>query len=263
VPFALVPEPLGLVVYLLVSVGLTLLALRRLGLGAWWILFPPMMEGLLAANPHALVFALLVLGGSSLAGDAGKAIAVGLKIYAVMPIIAERRWRAGALAIGLIGISLVLAPQLWVEYVSSFGQISVRLAQEAIGGVSAALFLDPTLVAPVVGESLAPLLSVAVYAVPVALVSVVAVRDVRAAGWISVPLLWPAAQYSNGSFVLPVARRWSTWIIAIPTIPTYLVGLLVLCYEVASGQPSVALGPPAIGITKLMPIRPSDSMPRR
>jgi hypothetical protein len=33
---------------------------------------------------------------------------------------------------------------------------------------------------------------------------------------------------------VPIARRWSTWVIAVPTIPTYLVGLILLAYELAA-----------------------------
>ena len=236
-------------VFFVGGVALTFMALRRLGLPAWWILFPPLMEGIGAANPHVPAFALLVLGGPLIGGAVGRAIAVGLKLYAAAPILAERRWRAVLAALALLGLSVAIAPELWRSYVDRFAEISARLTDEAIGGVSAALFLDPGINAPAVGEALAPIVSIALYAIPGALIIVVALRDVRAAGWISVPLLWPAAQYSNGSFIVPVARRWSTWIIAVPTIPTYLVGLLVLCYEVAAGRQSMAEGPPPIGLT--------------
>lgn len=263
IPFALLPEGLGFAVYLVGGVTLTLLALRQLRLPAWWILFPPMMEGIGAGNPHVFAFALLVLGGSTLAGVAGRAIAVGLKIYAIVPIVAERRWRAVLATALLFGLSIAAAPELWASYAANFGEISTRLNDEAVGGVSAALLLDPDVVGGEVTSALAPLLSLALYAVPVALVIVVALRDVRAAGWISVPLLWPAAQYSNGSFVLPVARRWSTWIIAIPTVPTFLVGLVVLCYEVAAAHRSLAPGLPPIGLSAWVRALPSSLRPQR
>jgi hypothetical protein len=260
VPFALVPETAGLLVFLLGSVALTLLALRALGLAWWWILFPPMMEGIGAGNPHVPAFALLVMGGPALAGAIGRAVAVGLKVYAVVPIVAERRWSALAATAALFGLSVLTAPELWAEYAARFSEISARLAAEAVGGVSFALLLDPAVLGPAFAGSIGTALSLALYAVPVALVAIVAIRDVRAAGWISVPMLWPASQYSNGTFVLPVARRWSTWILAIPTIPTYLVGLLVLCYEVASGRPSMAKGPPPLGLADwLARLRPGRS----
>jgi hypothetical protein len=263
VPFALVPEGVGFAAYFALGIALTLLALRRLGLPPWWILFPPMMEGIGAGNPHVLAFALLVLGGSSLVGDAGRAIAVGLKLYAIMPIVAERHWRAVLATVLLFAGSFLAAPDLWASYVTEFGDISGRLADEAVGGVSAALLLDPAVTSGIVGPSMAPVLGLALYAIPVALLVVVALRDVRAAGWIAVPLLWPAAQYSNGSFVLPVARRWSTWIIAVPTIPTFLVGLFVLCYEVAAGRPSLARGPGQLGLRPWLATLPESVRRRR
>jgi hypothetical protein len=215
------------------------------------------MEGLAAGNPHVLSFALLVIGGPAIAGAIGRAIAVGLKVYAVVPIVGERRWRA-LLATGILfGASIVIAPQLWQEYLARFGEISTRLTAEAQGGVSFALFLDPAIPGSAVGPGIAPLVSVAILLVPAALVALVAVRDVRAAAWISVPLLWPASQYSNGSFVLPTARRISTWIIAIPTIPTYLVGLLILCYEVAAGRRAIGAEPEPVGLADwLRTLRP-------
>lgn len=258
VPFALLPEVVGLGIFLAGSIALTLAALRHLGLPWWWILFPPMMEGIGAANPHVPALALIVLTGPWLVSLAGPAVAVGLKIYAVVPLVGERRWRQGAAAAGLLLLSLAVSPALWAEYLSRFGEISKRLAAEAVGGVSAALFLDPAIVAPAVGDALAPLVALAIFLVIAMLVALAAAQDVRAAGWLAVPLLWPAAQYSYGTFVLPVARRPSIWLIAIPTIPTYLAGLILLAYEITAGRPAIVAGPPAVGLIEwLGSLRPS------
>jgi hypothetical protein len=248
IPFALIPEEVALLLFTVAGAILTLAALRRLGLAAWWILFPPCLEGFYAGNPQIIVFPLLALGSSAASGIVGRAIAVGFKIYAIVPIVAERRWLAVIASAGLVVLSVAIAPQLWVEYLTRFGEISERLSSEAVGGVSAALLLDPAVTTPAVAPDLAPFVSIILFTLPLALIILVSVRDVRAAGWIAVPLLWPVAQYSYGSFVLPVARRWSTWIIAVPTIPTYLVGLLLLCYEIAAGRPPVAVEPTPEGL---------------
>ncbi|HVA85622.1 MAG TPA: hypothetical protein VNF73_04790, partial [Candidatus Saccharimonadales bacterium] len=86
------------------------------------------------------------------------------------------------------------------------------------------------------------------YGLVTALILLVAVRDVRAAGWLAVPLLWPGAEYHYATFALPVARRLSIWIIAIATLPTYLVGLVLLTYEVAAGRPAIVREPPPLGL---------------
>lgn len=246
VPFTALPEGLGLLVFLGLSVALTIAAIRHLGLAWWWIFFPPLMEGIVAANPHVPAFALLVLGGGSIAGGIGRAVAVAAKVYAAIPLVALRDRRALAVTGALLVVSVLLAPAAWREYVERFGLISGRLAQEAVGGVSAALFLDPAVFAPLIGDpAIAAVAGLALFGLIAALVALVAVRDVPSAGWLAVPLLWPAGQYSYGSFTLPIARRLSTWIIAVPTIPTYLLGLIILAYEVVAGRsPSGAASPP-------------------
>jgi hypothetical protein len=121
---------------------------------------------------------------------------------------------------------------------------------ESQGGVSATLFLDPRVLP--LGEGLAIVGIVAI------LVLLVAVRDVRSAGWLAVPLLWPAAEYHYATFALPIARRTSTWILAVPLVPTYLVGLMVLAYEIVAERQPLSLQEPPEGLAewiKALPIR--------
>lgn len=267
-PFAYLPEWLGLAIVLAASVGAAVLALRRLHLPVWWLLFPPMMEGLAAANPQILVFALLVLGGPRFGGPIGRAVAVGLKVYAIVPVVARREWRAlGAVGL-LFAASFVTAPNLWASYLRQFSDITRRVAEESQGGVSAAVLLDPDIFGRLVGSTTtAAILGLAVFSLVVLVVVVAALRDVRSAGWVSVPLLWPASEYHYATFSLPVARRASTWIIAIPTLPTYLVGLLLLTWEIAASRPAIAPQPDALGlaewIRRLRPARGRDSTSSR
>ena len=111
---------------------------------------------------------------------------------------------------------------------------------ESQGGVSAALFLDPRVLPLAEG-----LVIVGIVAV---LVLLVAVRDVRSAGWLAVPLLWPAAEYHYATFALPIARRTSTWILAVPLVPTYLVGFLLLAYEVVAEREPLAPQEHSVGL---------------
>ena len=250
VPFALLPETLGLAVFLVVTVGVFAFAMRRLRLPLWWLVFPPVAEGVGAANPQILAFALLIVGGPVIAAPIGRAIASALKVYAVVPVVARREWRALVAVAVLFGLSVVLAPGLWSTYLSRFGEIGARLASESHGGVSAALVLDPKVFGTLLGtsEDVARLAGIALFGLIAALVVLVAIRDVPSAGWLAVPLLWPAAEYHAAAFVVPIARRLSMWIIAVPTIPTYLLGLIVLAYEAAAGVRALPEESPPIGL---------------
>jgi len=86
------------------------------------------------------------------------------------------------------------------------------------------------------------------YGLVAGLILLVAIRDTRAAGWLFVPLLWPGAEYHYAALALPVARRLSIWIIAIATLPTYLLGLVLLAYEVAANRPAIVKEPPPVGL---------------
>lgn len=240
VPFAWIDGSIGLVAFLALSIGVAWLGLRQVGLPAWWLLFPPMTEGIVAANPQVLLIGLLLVGSRTTAvrGAAivlARAVAAGLKVYAVVPILARREWRA-LLAVAALGVlSVAAAPDVWARYVASFGSISSRVVHESNGGLSAALFLRPEVFGDVLpSETLRVVAGVALFGLLAALVVLVAIRDVPSAGWIAVPLLWPAAEYHLATMTLPVARRVSTWLLAVPTIPTYLFGLIVLCYEVTA-----------------------------
>ena len=81
-----------------------------LHLPAWWLLFPPLAHGVIVANPHILLTALLLSSWPTLQALAGL-----LKIYAVVPLVGEFRVRALVFtAIGL-GVLFALAPNLLVR----------------------------------------------------------------------------------------------------------------------------------------------------
>jgi hypothetical protein len=217
-----------------------------------------MTEGLLAANPQILLFGLILLGGSGLHASRGgerrltagwmmaRAIAVGLKSYAIVPVLARREWRA-VTAVGLGGVvSIALAPSLWARYVADFGSISGRLVTESEGGLSAALFVRPAVLRDgLPSDAVVLAVGLVIFGLVTCLVLLAAVRDVEGAGWLAAPLLLPGAEYHLGTLAIPAARRLAIWIIAIPTVPTYLLGLIVLAYQVTTGRrPIVASGPP-------------------
>ena len=63
-------------------------ALRRLGLPAWWLFFPPFVDAVWNANPQVLLLPLLV------AGSRGAAVAALIKLYAGVPALIQGRVRA-------------------------------------------------------------------------------------------------------------------------------------------------------------------------
>ena len=261
VPFALIGDSLSLILFLALSVGGAWAALRALRLPAWWLLFPPMTEGILAANPQVLLFGLIVIGlapakvptsryGLALAGWlAARAMAVGLKIYGIVPIVARREWRALAASAALVALSVAIAPDLWVRYLTGFGDISSRILSESKGGLSAGLFLEPSIFGTLISNETAALaVGLLLYGLIAGLVLLAAIRDVEGAAWVAAPLLWPAAEYHLATMAIPAARRLAILLIAIPTVPTYLFGLIVLTYQVTAGHRPLAATRPPVGL---------------
>ena len=83
IPFALLPETLGVGLLLVLCVAGSVWAIRELELPLWWLAFPPLVDGVWNANPHALVLPLLL---ASLAP-----IAIIVKIYAaIVPAVRAR-----------------------------------------------------------------------------------------------------------------------------------------------------------------------------
>lgn len=261
VPFALIAGSFSLILFLVLSVGAAWAALRTLQLPAWWLLFPPMTEGILAANPQIVLLGLIVIGLAptsistgrnrmALAGWlAARAVAVGLKIYGIVPIVARREWRALAACAGLVAISVAIAPDLWVRYLTGFGDISSRIISESKGGLSAGLFLEPSVFGTLIpSETAALAVGLLLYGLMAGLVLLAAVRDVEGAAWIAAPLLWPAAEYHLATMAIPAARRLAVALIAVPTVPTYLFGLIVLTYQVTAGHRPLAATRPPVGL---------------
>ena len=127
------------------------------------------------------MLALLIVGGGPLAAV--------LKVYAVVPLAAQRQWSAISLTALAFAVTLLIAPGLWITYLTHFAGISSSLASEANGGFSAWSQPWPLLVATAVS------------------LLVIAMQNRRAAGWLAVPALWPASEYHYATMVLQSRRR--------------------------------------------------------
>jgi hypothetical protein len=179
-PLTLVPEQLFVPAFVAAQAGAAVYVIRRLHLTWWWLLFPPVAVGVAAGNPSLLILALLLAPPTIL-----KALAPFVKVYALLPLLGERRWRPIAVAAVIGSASFLVAPELWVDFVGGARLREARLMDEAGGGYSAYQF--PTVL---------PLMGMAVI--------VLARYDFRAAGWLTPIAVWPASQFHWSTLAMPV-----------------------------------------------------------
>ena len=177
VPFGLLGESVTATFWVLGSLVAGILIIRHLQLPIWWILFPPLVNGILAGNADVLLVALLLRGGS-----AGAALAAFLKIYALVPVIGERRWRALLLTVTALAVTVPFLP--WAAYLDKSEEIVGTLARQAIG----------------ISGYGTPWLMIATAIALVRLGS-------RLGGWLAVPALWPHTQLHYSTLALPALAR--------------------------------------------------------
>ena len=163
VPFVPLPGDVTRLVWVAGSTLLAVLVIRRLRLPGWWIGFPPIFHAILLGHPEVLVLWLLLLRGSA------SGLAPVIKPYAGPPLLAERRWKAIALGLGVV---LITAPFLpWGQFIAQLPAIAETAKAQSNG--------DSTFGTPVL--------------VAIALVAL-GLLGVRRALWLATPLLWPGAQ---------------------------------------------------------------------
>ena len=196
VPFAPFPDPVVSAAWIAIALACAVYCLRRLGLPAWWLLFPPVSLGIMTGSSALLVTALLVR-----AGVIAEGMAVLVRVYAVVPLLLLGRWRSLLMAGGLLLLSLALPWSLFLEQrdrVSAlFGQVS-NLSAVAVPWLS-----------------------------PFAILGLVLLGRQRAA-WLIVPALWPSTQLYYAVIALPVisAAPIVALAIAIPVPGLIVVGML-------------------------------------
>lgn len=163
VPFIPLPGDLTRLIWVAGSALLAVFVLRRLRLPGWWIGFPPIFHAVLLGHPEILVLWLLVLGGLP------SGLAPVIKPYAGFPLLAERRWKAIALGLGVVVLTAPFLP--WQQFIAELPAISAAFKAWSNG--------NSTFGTPV-------LMVIAVVAL--------ALLGVRRALWLATPLLWPGAQ---------------------------------------------------------------------
>jgi hypothetical protein len=191
----------GLVLLVLVaSVATALWTLRRLGLPVWWMLFPPIVQGIWVGNLNIFVIALLVWGGTL-----GGGVATVLKSYAAVPLVLLGRWKP-LVAAGVVMVATV--PFLpWAAFIAEFPTITAALAAQAWGGDVNKVLHGPVLV--------------------VGAVTGLILLGRRQAAWLAVPALWPATQLHYAVLALPAMTPVIAFFAAINEPGFFAVGVLV------------------------------------
>ena len=231
-PLTLLPEEAFVWLWLVLSFAAAIVVIRALRLPVIWVAYPPLLYGVLAANPHVVVLALLVVGGTW-----GGALASVIKVVAIPPLLGERRWRALLLAAAAIGGTVVLFSGTWSSFLHQAGTIQDSINAESGGGLSAwgkpYLFI-PTLIS----------------------LGVLALLDPRAAGWLAVPALFPTTQYYYAMFALPIDPFLAAamafpvaWMPALATIGYTAVRLVAWRRSGRARQP----GPEVVGHSAAAP----------
>jgi hypothetical protein len=196
-PFTLLPPEVVRYGWVALDAILAAVALSRLGVPLYWLAFPPLAEAIVLGHPEVVVLALLVLGGSILSG-----LAAVVKVYAGLPLLAERRWRAVALATAVILVTVPILP--WGRFVAELPMIQASLARQNVGDST---FGDPILM--VIG------------------VVSLAVLGRRRALWLAVPVLWPYAQPEYKIMTLPILPPLVAFFWAIPVPGLTLLGVTI------------------------------------
>jgi hypothetical protein len=174
VPTSALPLGASVALWMVVGACATIWLVRRLDLPLWWILFPPLLHSAWNGNPQSLALALLVVGGSIAAS-----VAVGLKLYAGVPLLG--RWRELVVASIALLVTLPLLP--WQLYLDQGLGVGSHL-QTAWNGSAWRL---PVLI-------------------PFVLAALWVIRR-RGAEWYAVPALFPATQFYYVAMALPAIGR--------------------------------------------------------
>lgn len=150
------------------------IAVRRLGLGPWWIMFPPFLEGWLAGSPDPALFGLIVVGWGAVAAMA--------KPYSVPAMLADGHWRAVLVGAAVAAASVPLLP--WGLF---FTQLDAVQEAFATYSLHVSVWGDPVLMV-VVGIALVTL-------------------GRRLGFRLVVPSLWPGAQLHYLTFSASVGAE--------------------------------------------------------
>ena len=170
-PTSVLPLDVSIVAWMALGILASIWLVRRLGLPLWWLAFPPLAHAMWNGNPQTIALALLVLGG-----PVASTLAVGLKLYAAIPLLTRPR----LLIVAGLALLVTLPFLPWQLYLADGLGVSSHL-QSAWNGSAwrFPILIPPTLLALWILR-----------------------RD--GAEWLAVPAVWPATQFYYVGMALPV-----------------------------------------------------------
>jgi hypothetical protein len=183
-PLALLPENLAGPASIGLAAVAAVLAVRMTGVGWWWLLSIPVVEGVFVGSLDLVAVTLTIW---ALRGQrprwrlVGASLSVLAKIYAIVPATALGRRSAMLAGVGALVVTAPFLP--WQRYIDLLPEISAVLVRQAGDGVGSPWSV-PWLVPPTI----------------LALVML----GRRDGAWLLIPALWPASQVHYGVFMLPV-----------------------------------------------------------
>jgi hypothetical protein len=203
-PFTLLPSWAAGILGVVLLAALAIAALRTLGLPAYWVFFVPILDGILVGSLDVAALAALVIAGGRFA-----LLAPFLKVYAAIPMVGERRWRALAFSVLALVVTAPILP--WQVFLASLPDIASHLASQSM--TTSVWGSIPLMV--VFGLGLLSL-------------------GLRRAGWLAVPVLWPSTQPHYGALALPVVATSTilafgyAWSFLMPWAPAAATAVFIL-----------------------------------
>ena len=166
-PATLLPEPVFVGLWVGASAIGAVIIIRRLSLPAWWMLYPPLVAGVVGSNPAVLGMAAVVAGWRL----------VGVIVRPqLLPVVG---WRVAAAFVALSLGAVVLRP----DFIARIGDIVARYQTQS-GSVN--FWLSPLMIPALF--ALALLWRV----------------DRHAASWLVMPAVGPAMGWYGFTMVMPV-----------------------------------------------------------
>ena len=205
VPFAALPDPVNTAIWVIADLAIAVWVLRRLGMPAYWLAFPPLFFAIILGHIEVLVLAAMVVR-TPLAG-----LAAAIKPYAAIPMLAERRWSALAVAAIAVAVTFPFLP--WPRFFQDLPLIAANLARQDTGD---SVFGQPLLML----AGAAALLSL----------------GPKRALWLAVPVLWPHAQGMYKTMTIPALTPVVALFWALPFQGATVLGVIAYAVLVQVGR---------------------------
>jgi hypothetical protein len=194
VPFVWLPLDVVSILMVAIDLAVAVAMLRRLHLPMWWLAYPPLAAAIYVGSSEPLLLATLVFAPGFLAPI--------IKVYGVLPLLAERRWRDLLIAGVILVVTFPILP--WDHFIADRQQVATALAEQTDAGVIA----SPVL----------------------AIIAVVALLSLglRRALWLAAPVLSPGTRPHYAVVSIPKTTMLLAFFWAFPVPLLTVLGLVAL-----------------------------------